>query len=73
MSELAEKAQVYQRVEENAVHLVLRAYFLGVATGEFASAAPSSIPNVQCASTLFPSDFALIITLHIFSWSFCVT
>jgi hypothetical protein len=51
-----------------------RDYFLGVATGEVAApAAPSSIPKVQCASTFFPWDFALIITLHDFSCNFCVT
>ena len=51
-----------------------RDYFLGVAMGEVAApAAPSSIPKVQCASTFFPWDFALIITLHDFSCSFCVT
>ena len=32
----------------------LRDYFLGVAMGEAARAAPSSIPKVQCASTLLP-------------------
>src|SRR5919204_3772838 len=49
------------------------AYFLGVAIGEVPLAAPSSIPKVQCVSTFFPWDFALIITLHDFSCNFCVT
>src|SRR5207247_6149368 len=53
-----------------------RAYLFGVAIGFAAGAppvAPSSIPNVQCASTFFPWDFALTITVHDLSRSFCVT
>src|SRR5882724_1801917 len=46
-------------------------YFFGV--GAAAPAAPSSIPNVQCASTFFPSDFAVRITVQLVSRSFCVT
>ena len=57
-------------------------YRFGVATGFGAATAfgavappvaPSSIPNVQCASTFFPSDFALTITVQDLSRSFCVT
>jgi hypothetical protein len=41
--------------------------------GDVAAAAPSWIPKVQCASTFFPCDFALTITLHDFSCNFWVT
>lgn len=47
-------------------------YFFGVAAGETA-AAPSSIPKVQCASIFLPSDFALMMTVHVLSRNFCVT
>src|SRR4030095_11513564 len=50
-----------------------RDYFLGVGMGDVAAPAAPSIPKVQCASTFFPCDFALMITLHDFSCNFCVT
>src|SRR5436190_2479185 len=45
--------------------------FAGAGAG--APAAAASMPKVQCASTFLPSDFALTITVHEFSRSFCVT
>src|SRR5216684_9428071 len=46
---------------------------VGVADGAEAAAPDSSIPNVQCASIFLPSDFALRMTVHVLSRSFCVT
>src|SRR5438445_4791302 len=56
----------------------LRVYFFGVGAGfagagAGAPAAAASTPNVQCASTFLPSDFALTITVHELSRNFCVT
>jgi hypothetical protein len=51
-----------------------RDYFFAAAGGELAAvAAPSSIPKVQWVSTFLPADFALTITVHDLSRSFCGT
>jgi hypothetical protein len=74
MSKLSPTAHYYERVEDNAFHLLTAVYFFGVeAAGAAAPAAPSSIPNVQCASTFLPSDFAVRITVQLLSRSFWVT
>ena len=56
--------------------LSLRVYFFGVGVGVGdvdVAAAVSSIPKVQCVSIFLPPDFALRITVHVFSRNFCVT
>jgi hypothetical protein len=54
--------------------LSLRVYFFGVGVGDVdVAAAVSSIPKVQCVSIFLSLDFALRITVHVFSRNFWVT
>src|ERR1051326_5517234 len=45
----------------------------GIGAGGAAFVTPSSMLNVQWVSTFLPPDFALTITVHVLSFSRCVT